>query len=71
MRAVGIYITPRNYFQMILLNDTSLVDIKNGAGPADSLFINENVDTPTPGKGDILVRVKVDICISPSTLLQN
>lgn len=56
---------------MILLNDTSLADIKNGAGPADSLFINENVDTPTPGKGDILVRVKVDICISPSTLLQN
>jgi NADPH2:quinone reductase len=34
------------------------VDIKNGAGPADSLFINESVETPTPKKGEILVRVK-------------
>lgn len=54
---------------MISLNDSPPADIKNGAGPADSLFINENVDTPTPGKGEILVRVKVDIFTPPSTLL--
>lgn len=49
----------------------SLADIKDGAGPADSLFINENVGTPTLGNGDILVRVKVGIFTSPNNLLQN
>ncbi|KAI0182901.1 zinc-binding dehydrogenase [Xylaria flabelliformis] len=34
------------------------VDIKNGKGPASSLFINEATPKPTPKEGEVLVRVK-------------
>ncbi|KAI0911308.1 zinc-binding alcohol dehydrogenase domain-containing protein 2 [Ustulina deusta] len=34
------------------------VDIKGGAGPASSLFINAATATPTPKAGEVLVRVK-------------
>jgi len=34
------------------------VDIKNGTGPADALFINEDYPVPTMKDGDMLVKVK-------------
>ncbi|KAI5776620.1 hypothetical protein EDC01DRAFT_681716 [Geopyxis carbonaria] len=34
------------------------VDVKNEAGPATALYINENVETPEPKSGELLVRVK-------------
>ena len=34
------------------------VDIKNNSGPADSLFINDNVPDPELGEGQVLVEIK-------------
>ncbi|KAA8901936.1 hypothetical protein FN846DRAFT_899517 [Sphaerosporella brunnea] len=34
------------------------VDIKGGTGNANALFIDENAPVPTPGDGELLVRVK-------------
>jgi hypothetical protein len=57
MRAVGMY---RNFLRCsgcIVLSQSQ--DIKNEVGDADALFINENVPTPVPKEGELLVRIKV------------
>lgn len=41
-----------------LLTKLPQVDVKDGAGPASSLFINEAVPVPAVQPGEVLVRVK-------------